>query len=76
MARFAFALGVEGEVREAGVVQCDSFDDALVELSRRYRPKKGDTLTIGVAGFPPARYEHTGYARGVKGWRPTGLMAA
>ena len=47
MARFAFALGVEGEVTEAGVVQCESFDDALEELSRRYRPQKGDTLEIG-----------------------------
>ena len=76
MARFAFALGVEGEVREAGIVQCESFEEALLELSRRYRPQKGDTLEIGVPGFPPARYEHTGFARGVKGWRPAGLLAA
>ena len=76
MARFTFALGVEGELRDAGVVQSDSFDEALVELSRRYRPQKGDVLEIGVAGFPPARYEHTGFANGVKGWRPAGLLAA
>jgi len=76
MGRFAFALGVEGEIREAGIVQSDSFDEALVELSRRYRPQRGDTLEIGVQGFPPARYEHTGYANGVRGWRPAGLLAA
>jgi hypothetical protein len=76
MARFAFALSVEGEIREAGIVSTDSFDEALFEVSRRYRPQKGDTLQIGVPGFPPARYEHTGFARGVKGWRPAGLLAA
>ena len=76
MARFSFALGVDGEVTETGVVQCDSFDDALLELSRRYRPSRGDTLEIGVTGFPPARYQHTGYANGVRGWKPAGLMAA
>ena len=76
MARFAFALGAEGEIREAGIVHSDSFDEALVELSRRYRPQRGDTLELGVPGFPPARYEHTGYANGVRGWRPRGLLAA
>lgn len=76
MARFAFALGVEGEVTEAGVVHSETFEEALLELSRRYRPQKGDTLELGVPGFPPARYEHTGYANGVRGWRPAGLMAA
>lgn len=76
MARFAFALGVEGEVTEAGVVHSETFEDALLELSRRYRPQKGHTLELGVPGFPPARYEHTGFANGVRGWRPAGLMAA
>ena len=76
MARFAFALGVDGEITESGIVQSDSFDEALVELSRRYRPQAGDTLELGVQGFPPARYQHTGYANGVRGWRPAGLLAA
>lgn len=76
MARFAFALGVEGEVTEAGVVHSETFEEALLELSRRYRPQRGHTLELGVPGFPPARYEHTGFANGVRGWKPAGLMAA
>jgi len=76
MARFAFSLGTHDELRETGVVIGDSFDEALATLSRRFRPTKGDRLELGVEGFPPARYEHTGYARGVAGWRPAGLMAA
>ena len=76
MARYSFALGVDGEVTEAGIVHSDSFDDALVELSRRFKPQRGDTLEIGVPGFPPARYEHTGYANGWRGWRPAGVLAA
>ena len=76
MARYTFSLGTYDEVRETGVVIGDDFDEAIATLSRRFRPTKGDTLQIGVDGFPPARYEHTGYARGVAGWRPAGLMAA
>jgi hypothetical protein len=76
MARFTFALGVEGELRDAGVVQSDSFDEALVELSRRYRPQKGDVLEIGVAGFPPARYTMAAALGGIGGWQPANRQAA
>ena len=76
MARYAFSLGTDDELRETGYVFGDSFDEALRTVSQRYRPTKGDTLEIGVDGFPPARYQHTGFARGVAGWRPAGLMAA
>jgi hypothetical protein len=76
MPRYAFALSREEDGREAGIVHSESFDDALEAVCRRFPVKKGDRLEIGVAGFPPACYEHTGYARGVKGWRPSGLLAA
>ena len=76
MPRFSFTLSREEESHDAGIVQSESFDDALEAVCRRYPAKKGDVLEIGVPGFPPARYQNTGYARGVKGWRPAGLLAA
>lgn len=76
MARYTYFLGADGDVREVGFVFSDSFDEALATVTRRCTPGKGDTLEIGIDGFPPARYEHTGYARGRAGWRPAGMLAA
>ena len=76
MPRYSFALSREQDSREAGIVHSESFADALEAVCRRYPAQKGDVLEIGVAGFPPARYEHTGLLYGVEGWRPAGLMAA
>jgi hypothetical protein len=77
MPRFQFSLSTTDIVREAGVVQSDSFANALAAIEEHVSAKEGDTLEIGVPGFPPARYECVwGGMTGGTAWRPTGLMAA
>jgi hypothetical protein len=79
MPRFQFSLRNTTTVREAGVVHSDSFADALSAIGEHLSAVEGDTLEIGVTGFPPARFE---YVRGVGSldmdvqWRPAGLLAA
>ena len=76
MPRYNFSLFTSGLVGEAGVVQSDSFDDALAAISEHVTAKEGDTLEIGVNGFPPARYLRVDIANGTRGWRPAGQLAA
>ena len=77
MPRFQFALSNTQQVREAGIVQSDSFSDALTAISEHVEAREGDTLEIGVPGFPPARYECVwSMDRGASAWRPAGQMAA
>ena len=77
MPRYRFALGSADSVREAGVVQTDSFSSALDAITRQSALGAGDTLEIGVHGFPPARYEWVGTGDvDVRAWRPAGLRAA
>jgi hypothetical protein len=77
MPRFQFSLSTTDIVREAGVVHTESFADALSAIGEHVSAKQGDTLEIGVPGFPPARYECVWGGEGVaKAWRPAGLLAA
>ena len=76
MPRFNFSLFSSGLVGEAGVVQSDSFDDALAAISDHVTANEGDTLEIGVFGFPPARYQKVHADSGVRAWRPAGQLAA
>jgi hypothetical protein len=77
MTRFEFALKSTDEIRQAGVVQSESFSDALSLVSKHVTVQDGDTLEIGVAGFPPARYAFVPTdAIDAVSWRPLGLMAA
>lgn len=77
MTRFEFALKSTDEIRQAGVVQSESFSDALSLVSKHVTVQDGDTLEIGVAGFPPARYAFVPTdAVDAVSWRPLGLMAA
>lgn len=77
MAKYTFALGSDADVRQAGVIQSDSFDDALRALGQKISVKKGDTLEIGVSGFPPARFECiAALLDGDVLWRPSGQKAA
>jgi hypothetical protein len=77
MPRYQFALSSIHQVREAGVVQSESFSDALSAISEHVSAHEGDTLEIGVNGFPPARYECVWSSdRGTSTWRPTGQLAA
>jgi hypothetical protein len=57
MATYTFSLGHSREARQAGVIQSDSFEDALRLVGERMSVTQGDTLEIGVKGFPPARFE-------------------
>ncbi len=76
MTRFEFALKGPDEIRQAGVVQSESFDDALQLVSKHVTVQDGDTLEIGVAGFPPARYAFVpSEALDKVSWRPLGLAA-
>ena len=77
MPRFQFQLRTTQQVREAGMVQSDSFTDALTAISEHVTANEGDTLEIGVNGFPPAHFECVWSAsRGSTDWRPAGQMAA
>ena len=77
MTRFEFSLKGPDEIRQAGVVQSESFDDALSLVSKHVTVQDGDTLEIGVAGFPPARYAFVpSDAIDAVNWRPIGLLAA
>ena len=57
MAMYTFSLSTSEEARQAGVIQSASFDEALRLVGERMTVSQGDTLEIGVRGFPPARYE-------------------
>lgn len=77
MTRYSFALSTNDEICRAGVVTSDDFDDAMKLLGEQMSVKSGDTLEIGVHGFPPARYECVvDLGEGEVFWRPAGLMAA
>jgi hypothetical protein len=74
--QFAISSGPES-IRQAGVVESDSFDDAVVLLGQKIPVQAGDSLEIGVAGFPPARYHCLGAVKnGNPIWVPEGQMAA
>lgn len=59
MATYMFALSTSDESRQAGLIQSPSFEEALRLVGERMTVTRGDTLEIGVKGFPPARYECT-----------------
>ena len=56
MATYTFALSTSDESRQAGLIQSPSFEEALRLVGERMTVTRGDTLEIGVKGFPPARY--------------------
>jgi hypothetical protein len=57
MVTYTFSLSTSEEARQAGLIQSASFDEALRLVGQRMTVSRGDTLEIGVNGFPPARYE-------------------
>jgi hypothetical protein len=78
MATYTFSLSNSESARQAGVIQSANFDEALRLVGERMPVTQGDTLEIGVRGFPPARYECVGLIKGTRPiWFPTGgRMAA
>lgn len=77
MSRYQFAISSGPEsVRQAGVVESESFDGAVILLGERISVRAGDSLEIGVTGFPPARYSCVGALKSRPIWVPEGRMAA
>src|SRR4051794_29371352 len=56
MSKFRFALS-NAALRQEGMVESDSFVQAVDSLWQHVEVHRGDVLEIGVRGFPPARYE-------------------
>ncbi len=76
MATYTFALSSNEEARQAGIVQSGSFEEALRLVGERMSVSRGDRLEIGVAGFPPARFECAeSLLDGTVFWQPLKLAA-
>jgi hypothetical protein len=76
MSKFRFSVS-NIESRRDGIIESDSFDDAVNELGKHVSINKGDVLEIGVFGFPPARYECMGVVQGARPiWFPASKLAA
>lgn len=56
MATYMFSLSTSEDARQAGIIQSATFEEALRLVCERMTVAEGDTLEIGVTGFPPARY--------------------
>ena len=78
MATYTFSLGgVQDDTRQAGIIKSANFDEALSLVGQRVVVSQGDTLEIGVKGFPPARYECVeALVDGSVFWKPAPRMAA
>lgn len=78
MATYTFSLGgTEDDTRQAGIIRSANFDEALRLVGQRVMVSQGDTLEIGVKGFPPARYECVeSLVDGVVFWKPAPRLAA
>lgn len=78
MSKFQFAISSGPDsVRRAGIVESASFDEAVILLGQKMAVNAGDSLEIGVLGFPPAHYQCAGAVRsGRPVWIPEGLIAA
>lgn len=78
MAIYTFSVGgTEGDMRQAGLIKSASFDEALRLVGQRVAVTQGDTLEIGVNGFPPARYECVeALMDGNVFWKPAPRLAA
>lgn len=76
MSRFCFSVsGIDS--RQEGVIESESFREAVDALGQHVTVQKGDRLEIGVLGFPPARYECVGEIKaGFPVWMPASQLAA
>ncbi|MES2176508.1 MAG: hypothetical protein V4550_01490 [Gemmatimonadota bacterium] len=77
MSKYLFAISSGPEsVRQAGIVESNSFEDAVTLLGKKIPVQAGDSLEIGVTGFPPARYHCVGSVKSRPIWVPEGRLAA
>ena len=76
MATYTFSLSTSDESRQAGVIHSADFDEALHLVGEQMSVNTGDTLEIGVRGFPPARYACVEtLLDGTIFWQPSALAA-
>jgi hypothetical protein len=76
MATYTFSLSNTTEARQAGVIQSASFEEAMRLVGERISIRQGDTLEIGVRGFPPAHFECVeSLLDGSVFWQPAKLAA-
>jgi hypothetical protein len=75
MSRYSFSVS-GAESRQQGVIDSESFVAAVDALAQHVEVRTGDTLEIGVAGFPPARYHCVGEIKSLPIWMPSGQKAA
>ena len=76
MSEFRFSLS-SIEARRSGVIESNSFGEAVDALGQHVTVQAGDVLEIGVLGFPPAHYECVGeMSKGHPVWMPAGKLAA
>lgn len=78
MAAYEFSLSsLSDQSRRAGIVRSDTFAEALELIAEQAEVEEGDTLEIGVRGFPPAQYQYVfSSLEGAHNWHPTGRLAA
>jgi hypothetical protein len=76
MSRFCFSVrGIDS--RQEGVIESESFTEAVNALGQHVDVQTGDFLEIGVLGFPPMKYECVGEIRsGYPIWQPSHRLAA
>jgi len=55
MSKFRFSVS-NVEMRQEGVIESPDFMAAVGALGKKVEVRSGDTLEIGVLGFPPARF--------------------
>lgn len=75
MSKFRFSVS-NVESRSEGVIESPSFVAAVDALAEHVDVRMGDVLEIGVAGFPPARYECVGEMQSLPVWMPATRLAA
>lgn len=76
MTTYTFSLDNSEEARQAGIIHSASFDEALRLVAERVSVSQGDTLEIGVPGFPPARFQCIqSLVDGSVFWQPARLAA-
>jgi hypothetical protein len=77
MATYTFSLGSGDDAHQAGVIQSTNFEEALRLVGERVSVTQGDTLEIGVRGFPPARYRcMESLLDGTVFWQPAAVKLA
>jgi len=76
MSVYRFALDSRTYGREVGLIKSDTFGGALEALQTQVPANAGDILELGVAGFPPARYECISTEGERPHWYARGVLAA